>query len=111
KLPFEGETQRSVFDSILNRTPISPVRLNADVPGELERIIGKCLEKDRELRYQHASEIRADFQSLRRGLEGVNSRPGVQSPARTRRSKTVAGISFAVAAVCGAGFFYFDRAP
>jgi serine/threonine protein kinase/tetratricopeptide (TPR) repeat protein len=111
KLPFEGETQGIIFDSILNRTPISPVRLNADVPAELERIIGKCLEKDRELRYQHALEIRADFQSLRRSLEGVNSRPSVQSPARTRRPKTVAGISFAVAAVCGAGFFYFDRAP
>jgi serine/threonine protein kinase/tetratricopeptide (TPR) repeat protein len=111
KLPFEGETRGSIFDSILNRTPISPVSLNADVPAELERIIGKCLEKDRELRYQHASEIRADLQSLRRGFEGLNSRPTEQSPARTRRSKTVAGISLAVAAVCGAGFFYFDRAP
>src|ERR1700681_3278998 len=75
KLPFEGATQGSVFDSILNRTPASPVRLNADVPAELERIIGKCLEKGRELRYQHASEIRADLQGLRRGFEGVNSRP------------------------------------
>src|SRR5258708_33289147 len=57
KLPFEGETQGSVFDSILNRVPVSPVRLNPLVPAELERVIEKCLEKDRALRYQHASEI------------------------------------------------------
>ena len=47
KLPFEGENQGSVFDSILNRAPISPVQLNAGVPAELERIISKCLERDR----------------------------------------------------------------
>lgn len=111
-LPFgEGETEGSIFDSILNRTPVSPVRLNPDVPLELDRIISKCLEKGRELRYQNASEIRADLQSLLRNLDAVNSRGSVQSPARTRGSKTVAGILFAVAGVCGAGYFYFGRAP
>ena len=85
--------------------------LNADVPAELERIIYKCLEKNRESRYQHASEIRADLQALLRDLDAVNSRGSVQSPARTSDSKTVAGILFAVAVVCGAGYFYFDRAP
>ena len=108
---LKEKRQGSVFDSILNRIPVSPVRLNPDVPAELERIIGKCLEKDRELRYQHASEIRADLQSLLRDFDAVNSRPGVRSPARTRHTKTVAGISLAVAAACGAGYFYFDRAP
>ena len=111
RLPFEGETQGSIFDSILNRTPVSPVLLNPGVPAALERIIGKCLEKDRDLRYQHASEIRADLQGLRRGFDGVNSTPIVQSPAGTRRSKTVASVLFAVAVACGAGFFYVERAP
>jgi serine/threonine protein kinase len=110
KLPFEGETQGIVFDSILNRTPVSPLRLNAHLPAELERIIVKCLEKDRELRYQHASEIRADLQALRGGFDAVSPGPSRESPAKTRRLKTLAGISLAVAAVSGAGYFYFDRA-
>src|SRR5258708_37222809 len=53
KLPFEGETQGSIFDSILNRGPVSPLRLNPALSAELERIIGKFLEKDRDVRYQH----------------------------------------------------------
>jgi hypothetical protein len=65
----------------------------------------------RALRYQHASEIRADLQGLRRGFEAAHLRPTVQSPAGARRSKIVAGLSLALAAICGAGFFYFDRAP
>jgi serine/threonine protein kinase/tetratricopeptide (TPR) repeat protein len=111
KLPFsEGETEGSVFDSILNRTPVSPARLNPDVSRELERIISKCLEKDRALRYQHASEVRADLQGLLRDLDVANSRPAVQPPAKIRRM-VVAGISLAVAVACGAGYFYFARTP
>ena len=53
--PFHGESQGLIFDGILNRAPASAVRLNPGLPQELERIIAKCLEKDRELRYQHAS--------------------------------------------------------
>src|SRR6202050_4621350 len=60
-LPFRGESTGLVFESILNRTPVPPVRLNPDLPSKLEEIIHKCLEKDRNLRYQHASEIRADL--------------------------------------------------
>ena len=65
-LPFRGESTGSIFDAILNRTPVPVVRVNPDVPPDLERIINKCLEKDRELRYQHSSEIRADLQRLKR---------------------------------------------
>jgi serine/threonine protein kinase/tetratricopeptide (TPR) repeat protein len=68
-LPFRGESTGLVFESILNRAPVSPVRLNPDLPVDLERIIHKCLEKDRNLRYQHASEIRTDLQRLKRDSE------------------------------------------
>ena len=72
-LPFRGESTGVIFESILNRTPALPVRLNPDLPAELERIINKCLEKDRNLRYQHASEIRADLQRVKRDSETGNS--------------------------------------
>ena len=68
-LPFRGESTGLVFESILNRTPVPPVRLNPDLPSKLAEIINKCLEKDRNLRYQHASEIRTDLQRLKRDSE------------------------------------------
>jgi len=66
RLPFSGESTGLVFDAILNRAPVPAARLNPDLPVELERIIGKCLEKDRNLRYQHAAEIRTDLERLKR---------------------------------------------
>src|ERR1700675_2220888 len=66
QLPFRGESTATIFDSILNRDPIAPVRLNPDLPPKLEDIINKCLEKDRNLRYQHAADIRTDLQRLQR---------------------------------------------
>ena len=68
-LPFRGESSGVLFKAILDGTPTSAVRLNPDLPAELERIINKCLEKDRTLRYQHASEIRTDLQRLKRDTE------------------------------------------
>ena len=68
-LPFRGESTGLVFESILNRTPVPAVRLNPDVPTKLEDIINKALEKDRNLRYQSAAEMRSDLQRLKRDLE------------------------------------------
>ena len=65
-LPFRGETSGMIFDSILNRAPVSPLRINPEIPPKLEEIIIKALEKDRNLRYQHASDIRTDLQRLKR---------------------------------------------
>src|ERR1039457_4112460 len=73
KLPFRGESPGVIFVSILNRAPVPPMRLNPDLPAELERIIDKCLEKDRNLRYQHASEIRADLQRLKRDTDSARA--------------------------------------
>ena len=65
-LPFRGETSALIFQAILDRAPVSPVRLNPDLPAKLEDIINKAIEKDRNLRYQHAADIRADLQRLKR---------------------------------------------
>jgi eukaryotic-like serine/threonine-protein kinase len=68
-LPFRGETSAVICEAIMNRAPVAAVRLNPDVPPKLEDIINKALEKDRNLRYQHASEMRSDLQRLRRDTE------------------------------------------
>jgi eukaryotic-like serine/threonine-protein kinase len=69
QLPFRGESSATIFDAILNRAVVPPVRLNPDVPAELERIVNRALEKDRELRYQHASDMRSELQRLKRDTD------------------------------------------
>ena len=68
-LPFRGESSAVIFDAILNRAPVAPIRLNPELPPDMERIINKALEKDRNLRYQHAADIRADLQRLKRDTD------------------------------------------
>jgi eukaryotic-like serine/threonine-protein kinase len=77
-LQFRGESSGVIFHAILERSPVPAVRINPDIPGKLEEIINKCLEKDRDLRYQHASEIRTDLKRLTR--DSASSHAPVAAP-------------------------------
>jgi serine/threonine protein kinase/WD40 repeat protein len=116
---FSGTTSALIFDSILHKAPTSPVRLNPELPVELERIISKALEKDREVRYQHASDLRADLKRLKRDTDSGRSAAGltaVQQPSpppvhpRARRhAGAVAGTAAVMTAL--AIFIYLLARP
>jgi eukaryotic-like serine/threonine-protein kinase len=89
QLPFRGESSGLIFKSILDTAPVSAVRLNPEVPAELERILNKALEKDRELRFQHASELRADLKRLKR--ESDSGRQSRDSGSNSQLSGVSAG--------------------
>src|SRR6476646_4038416 len=82
-LPFRGETSGVIFKAILDGTPTSAVRLNPDLPAELERIINRTLDKDRDLRYQHASDMRAELQRLKRQAQSTKIVATQASPDKT----------------------------
>ncbi len=107
RLPFKGDTSAAIFDAILHKASAAPVRLNSEVPAEMEHIIRRALEKDRELRYQHASDMRAELQRLKRDTDSGRSaavapaaeedEPGAPAHAAAKPSstkhKTVASAS------------------
>jgi eukaryotic-like serine/threonine-protein kinase len=108
-LPFRGDTSGVIFGSILNRAPAPAIRLNPDIPPKLEEIINKCLEKDRNLRYQHAADVRTDLQRLKRDTESGKAVPsGTALSFWSRRSMLISAVAFVfVAALVALGVFYF----
>jgi serine/threonine protein kinase/Tfp pilus assembly protein PilF len=115
-MPFPSLSSALIVDGILNRTPTSATQLNPDVPPELEQIVARCLEKDRDLRYQHASDIRTDLQRLKRDRESGRLPSTLQVDARTgrpfgRRSTLLLSAAVIVTASAAAGWFYLRRAP
>jgi eukaryotic-like serine/threonine-protein kinase len=114
--PFIGNTSAIIFDAILNKPPTAPVRINPELPAGLEAVINKCLEKERNLRYQTASDLRADLQRLKRdtqsakiaavsGTSSVAAAPLV--PVKSRKWPLFAGVGalLAVIALLAAGYF------
>jgi len=133
--PFRGDTSAVIFEAILNRAPVAPVRLNPGLPPQLEAIINKALEKDRNLRYQHASDMRTDLRRLQRDTASGRSAPAVV-PAETAaegtapqqlRSGSIRTVevgatsslrrwlvpiaSVIVVGLGTGGYFYFHRVP
>jgi eukaryotic-like serine/threonine-protein kinase len=113
QLPFRGDTTGMIFHAILEKPPVPPVRLNPDLPPKLEEIINKCLEKDRTLRYQHASEIRTDLQRMKRDTESsrVTAVGAAVSPVGQKRNLWL-GVGALLVALAGISWgVYYWLAP
>jgi len=115
RLAFSGNTSGVILSAILTKTPTPAARLNPELPARLEDIIGKAIEKDRDVRYQHASEMRADLKRLKRDTDSgrtVVGAPVVEAPVlrwwRGKAATVIAGVVL-VAALAGAGWFYRFR--
>ena len=112
--PFRGESSAVIFKAILDAAPTSAVRLNPDMPAELERIINKCLEKDRNLRYQHASDVRTDLQRLKRDTETGKSAAAIE-PAHASHNRWLpwlaAGAVGVIAIIVAAFLLWQSRHP
>ena len=107
-LPFRGDTSALIFHAILERAPTAPVRLNPDVPAELERILNKALEKDRDVRYQSAADLRADLKRLKRETE--SSRVVVSpAPSATYLGRRWLWAGLALLALIAIGWTFRDR--
>ena len=109
--PFSGKTPGAIFGAILHETPVAPRSLNSDLPGKLEEIISKALEKDRELRYQHASEIRADLKRLQRDTEegrgatlSMSAAAGVTAATPQQKRRAFLSAAVVLALTIGAGY-------
>jgi len=112
-VPFSGSTTAAIFDSILNKQPIPPLRLNPAIPEELDHIIRKALEKDREVRSQTAAEIRADLKRLKRDTSSDRVAvpvPAAVAPAKVRRGLWTA-IGVSLAALLGGAVWFFSPLP
>jgi serine/threonine protein kinase/tetratricopeptide (TPR) repeat protein len=108
-LPFRGDTNGVIFESILNRAPAPAVRLNPDIPAGLEHVINKALEKDRDVRCQSAAELRADLKRLKRDTESSKVTSSDTAKLRwSRRTMLIgaAGLVLAIAAIAVAGFYF-----
>jgi len=131
-VPFRGESSATIFEAILNREPISPVRLNPDVPADLERVISRALEKDRNLRYQSAADMRADLSRLKRDttsgriataaladsgktslpdMGGTSSTTVQTMAARLGRKWPVTGLGAVVLLMIASGWLFWKHKP
>jgi serine/threonine protein kinase len=108
--PFRGESEATIYDAILNRDPVPPAELNRKLPAKLEEIIHKALEKDRQLRYQHASDVRTDLQRLKRDTDSGVSRATPSTVSAPKRYNWVLW-TFVTLLVAGLGGWFASNGP
>jgi serine/threonine protein kinase/tetratricopeptide (TPR) repeat protein len=106
-LPFRGESTGVIFEAILNRAPVPPIRLNPNLSPEMERVILKSLEKDRNLRYQHASDLRTDLRRLKRDTDSGQLAKGTAATPSANRWMLVILAAVIVLVLSAVGYFYF----